>query len=236
MKVLQKPQKETLGCPLEMNKNKQRTRKSSRKPRMQTPRKNLLTYQPKNLHIKFPWVWKGSITEGAAGLGADQVYRANSLFDPDFTGVGDQPMGFDQWSALFGVFRVEGCRYSITFTNANTSPCLVGVLPSTNAGLSSQSTSWMSARGARSATLGAITGGRNVVNFSGSIRPWALQDTTKQQYMDDPNSAGTPAGNPGRVVYLHVFCIGFGTVASVNILTKLWFDSQLWARNEFNQS
>lgn len=212
-----------------------RTRRQVRQRKRAAPPRTL-AYQPKSIHIKFPWVWKGSITEGAAGLGADQVYRANSLFDPDFTGVGDQPMGFDQWTALFGVFRVESCRYSVTFTNANTSPCLVGVLPSTNAALSSQSTSWMSARGVRSTTLGAITGGRNVVNFTGNIKPWTLQDCTRAQYMDDPNSAGTPAGNPGRVVYLHVFCIGYGTVASVNVLTKMWYDAQLWARNEFNQS
>lgn len=211
-------------------------KRSTRRGKRSSTRKPALSYQPRNLLIDFPWTWKGSITEGAAGLGADQVYRANSLFDPDFTGVGDQPIGFDQWSALFGVFRVTNCRYVVEFTNANTSPCLVGVLPSTNATLASSSVSWMSARGVRSRTLGAITGGNNVARFAGDIQPWRLQDCTRGQYMDDPNSAGTPAGNPGRVIYLHVFCIGFGTVASVSILAKLHFKTQLWARNEFNQS
>lgn len=94
----------------------------------------------------------------------------------------------------------------------------------------------MSARGVKTHILGAITGGTNVKKFTGNIKPWELQDTTRAQYIDDNQSAGTPAGNPGKVVYLHVFCVGFGTVASVNILTRLWFDSQLWARLEFNQS
>lgn len=228
-----------MSTPNTMKNVKSRTRKQQ--PRRNKSRKTRtgvgpLSYQPKQLSVVFPWVWKGSLTEGAAGLGADQVYRANSLFDPDFTGVGDQPMGYDQWSAFFGLYRVRGCRYTVEIANANTSPCLVGVLPSRNPTLSSSSTSWMSARGVRTHVLGAITGGTNIVKFSGFIQPWDLNDQTRLQYMDDNASLGSTAANPSTVVYLHVFCIGFGTVASVNVMTRLWYNSQLFARNEFNQS
>jgi len=46
---------------------------------------------------------------------ADYVYCLNSLFDPDVTGGGHQPRGFDQWSALFGQYMVHGCKYEVRF-------------------------------------------------------------------------------------------------------------------------
>jgi len=43
-----------------------------------------------------------SFTTGAAGIvGTTQKMRLNSIFDPDLTGTGHQPYGFDQ---VFGVF------------------------------------------------------------------------------------------------------------------------------------
>jgi len=39
------------------------------------------------------------------------VYRINSVFDPDFMGVGGQPGGFDQLKALYGRYRVMAFKY-----------------------------------------------------------------------------------------------------------------------------
>jgi len=41
------------------------------------------------------------------------VYRINSIFDPDFTGVGGQPGGFDQLKALYGRYRVMAFKYKV---------------------------------------------------------------------------------------------------------------------------
>lgn len=43
----------------------------------------------------------------------DRVFRGNSLFDPDLTGVGHQPRGFDQLAGLYNVYRVLGSRCTI---------------------------------------------------------------------------------------------------------------------------
>lgn len=58
---------------------------------------------PDKLLVKLPWT---HVTSFAAAVSALQVYRANSLFDPDFTGVGTQPNYFDQYSALYNKYRV----------------------------------------------------------------------------------------------------------------------------------
>jgi hypothetical protein len=50
---------------------------------------------------------------------AEYVYRLNSLFDPDFTGVGGQPDGFDQWKALYTNYRVVACLVEVEAAGGN---------------------------------------------------------------------------------------------------------------------
>jgi hypothetical protein len=35
------------------------------------------------------------------------------LFDPDYSGTGHQPLGFDQWSAFYGSYTVTKCDWEI---------------------------------------------------------------------------------------------------------------------------
>jgi len=51
---------------------------------------------------------------------SQQVFRANSLFDPDFTGAGHQPNGFDQIIAAFNHFTVTRARIRVRVLQVNT--------------------------------------------------------------------------------------------------------------------
>lgn len=46
---------------------------------------------------------------------ATQVIRANSLFDPNLTGVGHQPRGFDQLAGSYKEYRVYGVLFDVSF-------------------------------------------------------------------------------------------------------------------------
>lgn len=53
------------------------------------------------------------------------VFRANSLFDPDYALGGHQPLGFDQWAAIYDHYCVVGSKITATalnVTNANGGP------------------------------------------------------------------------------------------------------------------
>lgn len=54
----------------------------------------------------------------ATGSLASRIYRANSLYDPDYTGTGHQPMRFDQLSALFARYIVLGSKITVTWQGA----------------------------------------------------------------------------------------------------------------------
>ncbi len=57
------------------------------------------------------------------------IFRGNNIFDPDQTGVGQQPYGFDQMAALYKSYRVLGSELSVTFNSSagsnNTRCCLI---------------------------------------------------------------------------------------------------------------
>jgi len=63
--------------------------------------------------------------------------RANSVFDPDYSTGGQQPMGYDQWAALFNQYVVVGSKLTayITYQDQRESapPMCVGVYLSDDA-------------------------------------------------------------------------------------------------------
>lgn len=62
-------------------------------------------------------------------------FRGNSLFDPNSTGVGHQPRGFDQLKLLYARYRVNGCKIQVSFmasTSASAAFGLCGIMPTNN--------------------------------------------------------------------------------------------------------
>lgn len=69
---------------------------------------------PKRMFVKLPYE-SGQI----GGIGAYSAYqfRANSIFDPDYTGIGHQPRGHDQYSNFFRQYRVHGVKVEVWLEN-----------------------------------------------------------------------------------------------------------------------
>lgn len=51
----------------------------------------------------------------ALGLQTSYTYRCNSINDPDYTGVGTQPTGHDQWGVFYSRYTVVGATITATF-------------------------------------------------------------------------------------------------------------------------
>ncbi len=67
------------------------------------------------------------------------VFRANSLYDPNYTGTGHQPLGYDQWTTFYQNWVVTACSVRFTMTPPNLSTAtpqinnsLVAVVPRRN--------------------------------------------------------------------------------------------------------
>lgn len=70
---------------------------------------------PDKQMVVLPWFHQAA---PAAAMQYLHVYRANSCFDPDFTGVGSQPNYFDEWSALYNQYRVHFVKVEMNLASA----------------------------------------------------------------------------------------------------------------------
>lgn len=68
------------------------------------------------------------LNEGAIAE-ATHIFSMNSLFDPDVTGIGSQPMGFDQWKNFYTHYQVLGSSIKVIALNAALSNAVVCVRP-----------------------------------------------------------------------------------------------------------
>ncbi len=64
--------------------------------------------------LKYGDAW--DLSAGAVDYAAN-VFRLNSLFDPDLTGVGGQPSGFDYWATAYNRYKVISADIKVVFNN-----------------------------------------------------------------------------------------------------------------------
>lgn len=90
-----------------------------RKPRARRQyrrrRRNTQGYQsgmPKVRTAKLRYSQTISLTS-TSGLLDSYVFRANGCNDPNVTGIGSQPMGWDQWGLMYNHYIVKGAKISV---------------------------------------------------------------------------------------------------------------------------
>jgi hypothetical protein len=144
------------------------------------------------------------------------TFRMNSIFDPDLTGVGHQPMGRDLWSGVFRWYRVSHFRAKITFINRFNSVDGFGHYVSTIVGYqTSHDTTFADTfteaiegkRGRDYAVLGPPQGGNNVaiLTYETNLSEFKL-GTVEAEGADEWTAVGS---NPAWVA---LFRLGAATI------------------------
>jgi hypothetical protein len=75
-------------------------------------------------------LYYAQVNDYTSGLSQSQIFRGNDLYDPDFSGAGSQPLGFDEYMALYQNFRVvrSHCEMSVC-SNAGGIGILASLVP-----------------------------------------------------------------------------------------------------------
>lgn len=80
---------------------------------------------PQQVKVRLRYVDVLTMTSTAGAI-TKNAFSMNSLYDPDYTGVGHQPYGFDQWGALYQYYTVLGskltCHWSPNSQDDNAHP------------------------------------------------------------------------------------------------------------------
>lgn len=147
------------------------------------------------------------LTEGGAGTGAFNVYALNGMYDPDFTGVGGQPMWFDQLLTVNGPYlkyRVTSVTVNVLFANNVNGNvyCFVNatVSSSTPASLIAAQQKPFS----KYALLNPATSGKGQRVFRMRLSIATVLGVTAAHLKNDDYYAGSYTANPLSVAYLQV--------------------------------
>ena len=149
---------------------------------------------------------------GAAGVVGANVFRFNSCFDPDLSGVGHQPMYFDQFCGAtgtgpYGRYRVTSAKATVSFmqTNppaiaaTNLGPIVVGLRTGAASGLYATNLSGLcEASNTTWTQLGDKAGGNNLKVLTATYSPRRDLGVSA----DDDTVSAAYNGNPSQVFHL----------------------------------
>lgn len=162
------------------------------------------------------------------------VFNLNSLFDPDQTGGGHQPYGYDNLTAIYKKYRVISCGWRITTTSATSVPIQLGTMP-TNAGILPVNFAELKEQ-PRSRYVIQNPGANSAV-VSGKAYMPSVVGRTKHQYMSDDRFQAEFNANPLEAIQLQVHTAdanGTLTTAVVNVILE--FTAEFFDVNNVAQS
>lgn len=155
-----------------------------------------------------------------SGIGLQSYrWRLNSLYDPNFSGGGHQPYGFDQLcgpagTALYNRYRVFKVDYVLTVANDDYN-IHYAVLPSNETVPPINNVS--EARENPRCQYAVQNVGGTLKKITGSIYLPALTGRTKDQYMAEENYGGTYNTNPFEVCQFNCYAQGLNDDAGTSM-------------------
>lgn len=136
---------------------------------------------------------------------ARHLFRGNSIYDPDATGTGGQPMFFDQLAALYANYTVYGSSIDVQFVNRSSSTesafIKVGVFPIDAITTSSGDINTASERNrCRFAILGSNQGDQGIINIKNYARSTNMLGVSRNE-KDDNTLSSLVNDNPAKQWY-----------------------------------
>lgn len=196
----------------------------------------------KTMKKTFNYVEQFELNPGLGGTTASHFFSANSLFDPNVTGVGHQPMGFDQYVGTFyDHYTVIAAKLTLTAMARSTSSpasnlivCLAlrdGNTPTTN-------------------ITKAIEQGRTVFGFIGATEGGASTVSLQNQmnvgrYLGNPNPLteqdlrGESGASPAEQAYFEITAAamdGSTDASPIDILVAIEYVAVLTEPKPLGQS
>jgi len=163
---------------------------------------------PRNQAVKLRYVESITINPGVAVLGY-YYFRANSLFDPNQTGVGHQPMTFDMWAGLYNHYTVIGAKCTVHFVGdhlGTQTGCVFGVALTDDATSTSDPTTLVE-NGTSGYRLVTASGVSNATRMPRFVKKFSAKKFfSVVNPMDNTSRIGAPVtSNPTEEAYFAVF-------------------------------
>ncbi len=142
----------------------------------------------------------------ATTAGAQHVFKLNGMFDPDTTGTGHQPYGFDQMLNIYQRYVVVRARYKIVVGNTNDRLFVGAVAASTvTTAVTNLATFSLASESPYSQVKALNYNGGPPITLTRQIATNLLLGVTEQQMLADDLFQGTTSTDPTNLTVLTVF-------------------------------
>jgi len=152
------------------------------------------SYIPKSTKANLRYAASFTQSCGVASFGA-HVFGANNAFDPDYTGAGHQPNGFDQLMTMYEHYQVIGSKITV-FGETGGEFCMYVSLKN-NAGTSTSIINCLENRPQ------FTTIAHSEDNFCQISQSFSQKEFFGQGQLD-PDFQGTVSAGPGQTAFFHV--------------------------------
>lgn len=216
---------------------RRRSRKTSRKKpygrskrmRRRAPRRRRVVNLGKSI---LPFVSKSTLIycdndhslTSTSGTFARDTYNPIGMYDPDHTGTGHQPLGFDQMMDLYDHYQVIGCKVTFTITSA-TADCVVGLRLSDGTGLDASLQdlkTFQENPGSKYRFITKSTDNQGTITLSKKISPQKFFGVAPVAYRGETKYTGTVSANPSESMGIHLVCWGLNsTSATIRYSTRI---------------
>lgn len=228
-------------------KSKSKSKKGSRKPYKKsgytrggsgtTVALKTLT-APDRLIVKLPYYDQFTVNQTAGHV---RDFNLNSIYDPDRSGVGHQPLGYDQWATFFNRYRVFGVKMVVSMTNLGTVPVRFGIIGNNQQGVAigTPQAVWESQH-VKSKQIGTVQGMNNQTITKYFHLP-RITGATNIMYKGSAQYAAQFGANPSELIIGHLVAIpattSFATdVVNVSYDVRIIFMCELYDRNQLSLS
>ena len=134
------------------------------------------------------------------------LYNMGGLYDPNHSGAGHQPFGFDQLAALYERYRVYGVKYHILIQNTSgTYPVDVAVVLKPVTTLSTDMQTIAEKPYTQVRSLGVTSNAKCQYLFKGYVDNPKLLGVSKERYRVDDQYSALKTANPVLSPYLHMY-------------------------------
>ena len=156
---------------------------------------------PKQVFTTLKYRYTGVLNPGAGGTNSVQIFRCNSVYDPDATGVGNQPRGYDEWSALYNHMNVKRSKITVEYHNGDaTYEQQVGIALRDGIATETNPIDYSEQMGV-TRMLGRVGSSHNHIVLT---KKWDCYKDLGVSYTNQKNQHSS-SSNPGDGQYFHVY-------------------------------
>lgn len=218
-------------APKKGRRTKKMVRYSKRNPTITSVRGNGFSDK---MFVKLRYVEQLNLTD-IVGQTLYYSFRGNSLYDPNLTGSGHQPLFFDQYASIYQRYMVFGSKIRVSITNPTSSPLNVVLQSGTDNYLGSNYAQILEQPGAKvTRTIPPSNQVTAVIqNFSTTRRACGLS----KKEVSEENYSALVTGNPNEIWYHNLlFQNAYAIGVNVYITVQITYYAQFYDRLIAEQS